>query len=150
MSCWGPPTCHLPQSSLQPWRSPDGSPCADEGATELVSGKTKVHASSFGSQGPVPGLPCQGRPSAHTCPGFPESPQASGAAGPQPRLLAGRRDVTCVEAPSFPPSFRLTVFLALHGAFKWVHACGCMHGKSLQSCLTLCDPMDCSPPDSSV
>ena len=26
----------------------------------------------------------------------------------------------------------------------------CMHAKSLQSCLTLCDPMDCSPPNSSV
>ena len=26
----------------------------------------------------------------------------------------------------------------------------CMHAKSLQLCLTLCDPMDCSPPGSSV
>ena len=26
----------------------------------------------------------------------------------------------------------------------------CVRAKSLQSCLTLCDPMDCSPPDSSV
>ena len=26
----------------------------------------------------------------------------------------------------------------------------CMHTKSLQSCPTLCDPMDCSPPGSSV
>ena len=26
----------------------------------------------------------------------------------------------------------------------------CMRAKSLQSCLTLCDPMDCSPPGSSV
>ena len=26
----------------------------------------------------------------------------------------------------------------------------CMHAKSLQSCLTLCDPMDCSPLSSSV
>ena len=25
-----------------------------------------------------------------------------------------------------------------------------MRAKSLQLCLTLCDPMDCSPPDSSV
>ena len=25
-----------------------------------------------------------------------------------------------------------------------------MHAKSFQSCLTLCDPMDCSPPGSSV
>ena len=26
----------------------------------------------------------------------------------------------------------------------------CMHAKSLQSCLILCDPMDCSPPGSPV
>ena len=26
----------------------------------------------------------------------------------------------------------------------------CLHAKSLQSCLTLCGPMDCSPPGSSV
>ena len=25
----------------------------------------------------------------------------------------------------------------------------CLHAKSLQSCLTLCDPMDCSPPGTS-
>ena len=29
-----------------------------------------------------------------------------------------------------------------------LHAC--MHARSLQLCLTLCDPMDCSPPGSSV
>ena len=28
--------------------------------------------------------------------------------------------------------------------------CGCMHAKSLQSCLTLCDLMDCSLSGSSV
>ena len=32
----------------------------------------------------------------------------------------------------------------------WVKYRVCMHAKSLQSCLTLCDPMDCSPPRSSV
>ena len=26
----------------------------------------------------------------------------------------------------------------------------CVHAKSLQSCLTLCDPMDCSPSSSPV
>ena len=26
----------------------------------------------------------------------------------------------------------------------------CMHAKSLQLCLTFCDPMDCSPPGTSV
>ena len=28
--------------------------------------------------------------------------------------------------------------------------CACVHGKLLQSCLILCAPMDCSPPDSTV
>ena len=28
--------------------------------------------------------------------------------------------------------------------------CACMHAKSLQSCLTLCNPVECSPPGSSV
>ena len=28
--------------------------------------------------------------------------------------------------------------------------CVCVHAKSLQSCLTLCDPVDCGPPGSSV
>ena len=31
-----------------------------------------------------------------------------------------------------------------------VHVCVCVHAKSLQSCLTLCDPVDCGPPGSSV
>ena len=26
----------------------------------------------------------------------------------------------------------------------------CVHAKSFQSCLTLCDPLDCTPPGSSV
>ena len=30
-----------------------------------------------------------------------------------------------------------------------IHA-SCMHAQLLQSCLTLCDPIDCSPPGSSV
>ena len=29
-----------------------------------------------------------------------------------------------------------------------VCVCVCMHAKPLQLCLTLCDPMDCSPPGS--
>ena len=28
-------------------------------------------------------------------------------------------------------------------------ACVCVQAKSLQSCLTLCDPVDCSPPSAS-
>ena len=36
------------------------------------------------------------------------------------------------------------------GTAKQVYICVCMCAKLLQSCLTLCDPMDCSPTDSSV
>ena len=28
--------------------------------------------------------------------------------------------------------------------------CACMHAKRIQSCLILCEPMDCSPPGSSA
>ena len=31
-----------------------------------------------------------------------------------------------------------------------VYVCICVCAKLLLLCLTLCDPMDCSPPDSSV
>ena len=31
-----------------------------------------------------------------------------------------------------------------------VHTCVCVHAQSLQSCLTLCDPVNCSLPGSSV
>ena len=33
---------------------------------------------------------------------------------------------------------------------KTLHIRECVHAKSLQSCPTRCDPMDCSPPGSSV
>ena len=33
---------------------------------------------------------------------------------------------------------------------SWKSFTSCMHAKSLQSCPTLCNPMDCSPPGSSV
>ena len=41
----------------------------------------------------------------------------------------------------------------LHLPKEWMHKydrSACMHAKSLQSYLTLCDPMDCKPPGSSV
>ena len=31
-----------------------------------------------------------------------------------------------------------------------VRVCVCAHAQSLQSCLSLCDPMDYSPPGSSI
>ena len=34
--------------------------------------------------------------------------------------------------------------------FRFLHVIAGMHAKSLQSCLTLCDPMDCTPPGFSV
>ena len=34
--------------------------------------------------------------------------------------------------------------------FNMKHVHACMHGRSLQSCLTLCSPMDCSLPGCSV
>ena len=39
---------------------------------------------------------------------------------------------------------------SLCAELKEVKLSSCMHAKSLQSCPTLCDPMDCSPPGSSV
>ena len=34
--------------------------------------------------------------------------------------------------------------------YTHIYICVCVHAKSLQSCLTLCDPMDCSLPGSFV
>ena len=39
---------------------------------------------------------------------------------------------------------------APQGTRDWKEQEACMHAKSIQLCLTLCDPMDCSPPGSSV
>ena len=39
---------------------------------------------------------------------------------------------------------------SLWAELKEVNLSSCRHAKSLQSCPTLCDPMDCSPPGSSV
>ena len=46
----------------------------------------------------------------------------------------------------------LTIKWALHHSTMLSRACVCVcaRAKSLQSCPTLCDPMDCSPPGSSV
>ena len=43
----------------------------------------------------------------------------------------------------------LAVYRLNHSATS-SHTMGCTHAKSLQSCLTLCNPMDCHPPGSSV
>ena len=53
-------------------------------------------------------------------------------------LKKGNQSHTILPHPQTPP---------LHWTWIWRH---CMHAKSLQSCLALCDPMDCIPPGSSV
>ena len=54
------------------------------------------------------------------------------------------------NTPSAPLSILniLCAHLLLIGLFKWTNAC--MHAESLQSCPTLCNPMESSPPGSSV
>ena len=42
------------------------------------------------------------------------------------------------------------IFLTLYCSKNVYDAAAAAAAKSLQSCLTLCDPMDCSPPGSSV
>ena len=37
----------------------------------------------------------------------------------------------------------MQIIVFFYGYYNLLRAC--MHAKSLQSCLTLCDPMDCSP-----
>ena len=46
----------------------------------------------------------------------------------------------------------MTVYASVHTTrrLQGSHAFMCVCAQSLQSCLTLCDPMDCSPPGSSV
>ena len=41
-------------------------------------------------------------------------------------------------------------FSAFESSGPHKRGCVCVHAKSLPSCLTLCDPMDCSPPGSFV
>ena len=62
---------------------------------------------------------------------------------------AGQGSTLKRRCPEHPPSSR-----PLHDSRTNRHlghcVCVCVCAKPLQSCLTLCDPMDCSPPDSSV
>ena len=54
--------------------------------------------------------------------------------------------IISVQLPSF--TFSLFVFLLLKWVFNKQHTY--VHAKSLQLCPILWDPMDCSPPGSSV
>ena len=44
----------------------------------------------------------------------------------------------------------IPIYLSVYQWMKWNIGCVCMHAKSFQWCPTLCDPMDGSPPDSSI
>ena len=60
----------------------------------------------------------------------------------------------CLDVSASHPWWHTGLFLP-HGFLFWAHYLifikhMCVCAKSLQSCLTLCDPMDCSPPGSSV
>ena len=50
---------------------------------------------------------------------------------------------SCLEHPLFAPPFLL-------GRKDWAPGCVLASAKSFQSCRTLCNPMDCGPPGSSV
>ena len=54
---------------------------------------------------------------------------------------------SCVSKPRFSQRTQVTSCPSRRLFFVM---CVCMRAKSLQSCLTLCNPMDCSPPGSSV
>ena len=45
---------------------------------------------------------------------------------------------------------RINLFPNPHASESWWVGGSCMHAKSLQSCLTLCNPMDCTQPGYSV
>ena len=61
---------------------------------------------------------------------------------PNPGIEPGSPALQADALPSEPPGnlYLLADYLII----------ACVPAKSLQSCLTLCDPMDCSPPGSSV
>ena len=49
-----------------------------------------------------------------------------------------------------PSKINQTQETLLHGSDRELGKCACLHAELLQSCPTLCDPMDCSSPGSSV
>ena len=79
-------------------------------------------------------------------------PEGREAAGKQAASLPGLRPCTCRPRMLMPLSTTATngsekaflLFVSLNLVY------GCVHAKSLQSCLTLCNTLDSSPPGSSV
>ena len=51
---------------------------------------------------------------------------------------------------AFPTAVRKVSFIPLHPCQCLLPLCACGHAQPLQSCLTLCHPLDCSPPGSSI
>ena len=79
------------------------------------------------------------------------TPRASRASRPQPSSCASREDGRTVSSHSprvafepLPRDVGDQVHTGISRSFT------CMRARSLQSCPTLCDRMDCSPPGSSV
>ena len=56
-------------------------------------------------------------------------------------MIRGNRIICSQKA--FPDFKNLSIYILLFQGM-------CVHARSLQSCLTLCSPMDCSPPGSSL
>ena len=63
---------------------------------------------------------------------------------------AGTRTGGRVESPVAPASMPGRGWFIQHKRQPSSQTGACMHAKWLQSCPTLCDPRDCSPPGSSV
>ena len=73
---------------------------------------------------------------------------------PRPLSVACRQPSSPVSSHCLPSvaSVSWSPLLLKRTQSYWVSACmqACVRAKSLQSCLTLCDPIDCSLPGSSV
>ena len=52
-----------------------------------------------------------------------------------------------LQMAKFCPFYGCIIFCYTH---THTHVCVCICAKSFQSCPTICNPMDCSPPDSSI
>ena len=72
--------------------------------------------------------------------------------------VPGRRTGSSSGHWGFSPSVTFPSAVLWRGSARWLPPTrisfrplrACVHAKSLQSCLTLCDPGNCSPPGSSV
>jgi len=60
------------------------------------------------------------------------------------------KNAVCCLSLSLFWGWRLAWLYLMGSGSLWIGLPACMHAKSLQSCPTLCNPMDSSPPGSSV